>query len=146
MAPRRSVVPSWPLAMMRAPEIAVGMGEPQRAPILLKKFAALDFAVPVTHVPFSSCGSENTLIQNYAARAIEGIATDKNGDLNLFLADGSAGANLSRLLQNMAKVEIGPWAAHAGLIAAAIDRLTPRNVATGLPHPYNGSAASRPSQ
>jgi hypothetical protein len=146
MAPRRSVVPSWPLAMMRAPEIAVGMGEPQRAPILLKKFAALDFAVPVTDVPVSSCGSENTRLQNYAARAIEGIATDPNGDLNLFLADGSVGTNLPRLLQNMAKVEIGPWAAHAGLIAAAIDRLTPRNVATVLPRPDNGSAASRPSQ
>jgi hypothetical protein len=146
MAPRRSVVPSWPLALMRAPEIAVGMGEPQRAPILLKKFAALDFAVPVTHVPGTSCGSENTRIQNYAARAIEGIATDPNGDLNLFLTDGSAGANLPRLLQNMAKVEIGPWAAQAGLITAAIDRLAPRSVAAGLPQPDDGRAASRPSQ
>jgi hypothetical protein len=62
------------------------------------------------------------------------------------LADGSASANLPRLLQNMAKVEIGPWAAQAGLIAAAIDRLMPRNVATGLPRPDSGRAASRPSQ
>jgi hypothetical protein len=146
MAPRRSVVPSWPLAMMRAPEIAVGMGEPQRAPILLKKFAALDFAAPVTHVPGTPCSSENMRIQNYAARAIDGIVADPNSDLNLFLADGSASANLPRLLQNMAKVEIGPWAAQAGLIAAAIDRLMPRNVATGLPRPDSGRAASRPSQ
>ena len=123
--PRRSVVPSWPLALMRAPEIAVGMGEPKRATVLLKKIAALDFAAPEAPVPGMSCAGDNTRIQNYAARAIDGITTDPNGDLNLFAADGTAGANLPRLLQNMAKVEIGPWAAQAGLIAAAIGRLAP---------------------
>jgi hypothetical protein len=147
MAPRRSVVPSWPLVLMRAPEIAVGMGEPRRAPIPLKKFAALDFAAPVTPVPGLPCGSENTRIQNYAARAIDGIAADPNGDLNLFLADGTAGANLPRLLQNMAKVEIGPWAAQARLIAAAIDHLTPRSVATGSPRPVDShGGASNPRE
>jgi hypothetical protein len=134
-APRRSIVPSWPLALMRAPEIAVGMGETRRTPITLKKFAALDFAAPMTNAPNAGCGGENTRIQNYAARAIEGIATNPNDDLNLFLADGTAGANLSLLLENMAKVEIGPWAAQARLIAAAIDRLIPRSVAAGMPQP-----------
>src|SRR5450631_3927260 len=134
-APRRSIVPCWPLALMRAPEIAVGMGETRRTPITLKKFAALDFAAPMTNAPNAGCGGENTRIQNYAARAIEGIATNPNDDLNLFLADGTAGANLSLLLENMAKVEIGPWAAQARLIAAAIDRLIPRSVAAGMPQP-----------
>ncbi len=139
---RRSVVPSWPLALMRAPEIAVGMGEPKRATIPLKKIAALDFAAPEAPVPGMSCAGDNTRIQNYAARAIDGITTDPNGDLNLFAADGTAGANLPRLLQNMAKVEIGPWAAQAGLIAAAIGRLAPRNAAAGLPQPGEARAAS----
>lgn len=129
---RRSIVPSLPLALMRAPEIAVGMGE-RPAPITLKRIAALDFAAPKTSLPGAACGGENTRVQNYAARAIEGIAASPNDDLNLFLADGTAGANLPRLLENMAKVEIGPMAARTGLITAAIDRLTPRNLAVGMP-------------
>jgi hypothetical protein len=137
---RRSIVPNRPLVMMRAPEIAVGMGEPQRAPIPLAKIAALDFTAPVTEPPGTACASENTRIQNYAARAIEGIAASPNDDLNLFLADGTAGANLSRLLENMAKVEIGPLATRAGLIAAAIDRLTPRSLAAGTPSPGDSRA------
>jgi hypothetical protein len=140
--PRRSIVPSWPLALMRAPEIAVGMGEPKRAAIPLKKIAALDFAAPEAPVPGISCAGDNTRIQNYAARAIDGITTDPNGDLNLFAADGTAGANLPRLLQNMAKVEIGPWAAQAGLIAAAIGRLPPRNAAVGSTQSGEARAAT----
>jgi hypothetical protein len=137
---RRSIVPTRLLVMMRAPEIAVGMGEAQRAPIPLTKIAALDFTAPVTEPPGTACASENTRIQNYAARAIEGIAASPNDDLNLFLADGTAGANLSRLLENMAKVEIGPLATRAGLIAAAIDRLTPRSLAAGTPSPGESHA------
>jgi hypothetical protein len=92
-----------------------------------------DFTAPVTEPLGAACASENTRIQNYAACAIEGIAASPNDDLNLFQADGTAGANLSRLLENMAKVEIGPLATRAGLIAAAIDRLTPRSLAAGTP-------------
>jgi hypothetical protein len=132
---RRSVVRSWPLAMMQAPEIAVGMGEPKHPPIPAMKIAALDFATPAPAPPGVPCASENTRIQNYASRAIEGIAASPNDDLTLFLADGSASANLPRLLDNMAKVEIGPMTARASLIAAAIERLSPRSVAAGTPPP-----------
>ncbi len=137
---RRSIIPNRPLVMMRAPEIAVGMGEPQRTPIPLAKIAALDFTAPVTEPPGTACASENTRIQNYAARAIEGIAASPNDDLNLFQADGTAGANLSRLLENMAKVEIGPLATRTGLIAAAIDRLTPRSLVAGTTRPGDSRA------
>ena len=131
-APRRSAVRSWPLAMMPAPEIAVGMGEPKRPPIPLAKIAALDFTSPVTE-PGLGCAGDNTRILNYASRAIEGIVAGANDDLSLFLADGTAGANLPRLLENMAKVEIGPMAARSALIAAAIARLAPRTA--GIPSP-----------
>jgi hypothetical protein len=141
---RRSIVPSRPLAMMRAPEIAVGMGEPQSAPIAPTKIAALDFAAPATEPPGMACAGETARIQNYASRAIEGIAASPNDDLNLFLADGTASANLPRLLENMAKVEIGPLAARTGLIAAAIDRLMPRSLAAGMPRPGDPRGASRP--
>src|SRR5450631_1549477 len=100
----------------------------------------------MTNAPNAGCGGENTRIQNYAARAIEGIAANPNDDLNLFLANGTAGANLSLLLENMAKVEIGPWAAQAGLIAAAIDRLIPRSIAAGMRQPGGAHAASRPRE
>jgi hypothetical protein len=53
----RSLVPSRPLAMMRAPEIAVGMGESQRAPIPPAKLAALDFAAPMTEPAGTPCAS-----------------------------------------------------------------------------------------
>jgi hypothetical protein len=141
---RRSIVPSRPLAMMRAPEIAVGMGEPPRTPIPLAKIAALEFAAPATEPPGTACASENTRIQNYAARAIEGIVASPNDDLNLFLPDGTAGEKLPRLLENMTKVEIGPLAARAGLITAAIERLTPRSLAARMPRPVDsrGGASS----
>jgi hypothetical protein len=91
-----------------------------------------------------ACAGETARIQNYASRAIEGIAASPNDDLNLFLADGTASANLPRLLENMAKVEIGPLAARTGLIAAAIDRLMPRSLAAGMPRPGDPRGASRP--
>jgi hypothetical protein len=141
-AQRRSIVRRWPLAMMPAPEIAVGMGEQNRGPVPPTKIAALEFAAPVTDTPPAACTSETTRIQNYASRAIEGITASPNDDLNLFLADGEAGENLARLLENMAKVEIGPLAARAELIAAAIDRLTPRSLTAGMPRPGDRHAGA----
>ncbi|HUI20822.1 MAG TPA: hypothetical protein VLZ74_07230 [Methylocella sp.] len=126
-----SIVPARPLALMPAPEIAVGMGERPRAPAQVK-IAALEFTAPV-EPPRTACLDENKRIENYALRAIEGIAASPNEDLNLFLPDGRAGNSLPRLLNNMARVEIGPMAARAGLIAAAIDRLAPRSLAAGVP-------------
>src|SRR5262249_21518843 len=105
-------------------EIAVGMGEVQRAPL---RIAALDFAAPATGPPGIPCSEEALRIQSYAWRAIEGIAASPNDDLNLFAAGGDPSANLPRLLENMAKVEIGPLAPQAGLIAAAVARLGPKN-------------------
>jgi hypothetical protein len=43
--------------------------------------------------------------------------------LNLFRANGTAGANLPRLLENMTKVEISPLATRAGLIASRREAL-----------------------
>jgi hypothetical protein len=119
-AQHHSIVPVRNVAMMRAPEIAIGMGEAERAPI---KIAALDFAAPPPSRAGAICTDETSRIQSYARRAIEGIAASPNDDLNLFPAGGSPSANLLRLLENMAKVEIGPLAPRAGLIAAAVARL-----------------------
>jgi hypothetical protein len=126
MASHPSILPSRPpLALMRAPEIAVGMGEQGRAPV---KIAALELPVSAPHGG-ASCMDAGERIRNYTLRAIDGIAASPEDDLNLFSANGTPGANLPRLLENMAKVEIGPLGARAGLIAAAIDlviRAAPR--------------------
>lgn len=85
--------------------------------------------------------------QNYASRAIEGITASPNDDLNLFPAGGTPGANLPRLLENMAKVEIGPLTPRARLIAAAIARLVPQNPAPGTPAvPHGGASNEAPRQ
>lgn len=121
-ATRRSVVADRPVKLLRAPEIAVGMGErpAERAPATL---AALEPPEPLqASAPpaGATCQDESLRIHQYALRAIEGIAHDPDEDLNLFSPDGAPGANLPRLMNNMAKVEIGPLRARADLIAAAI--------------------------
>jgi hypothetical protein len=126
----RSVVPTVPLAMMRAPEIAVGMGEPQRTPI---NIAALEFAVPAAQPLGTACTSDSMRLQNYASRAIEGIAESPEDDLNLFLADGMPAPPLLRMLENMAKVEIGPLVPRPDLITAAIARLSSNSKKEGAP-------------
>ena len=117
-APRRSIVAARPIRLMPAPEIVVGMGEGQPASV---KVVALEIPnlAPLLAVP--SCGDETARIHQYALRAIQGIVAGPDDDLRLFAADGAPSANLALLMQNMAKVEIGPLAARSDLIAAAID-------------------------
>jgi hypothetical protein len=122
----RSIVPVRPIEMLRAPEIAVGMGEERRTPI---KIAALDFATPSTKPGLTLCGGDSLRIQNYASRAIEGIVTSPDADLNLFPPGEMTKINLQRLLENMARVEIGPLAVRKDLIAAAIERLATKSPA-----------------
>jgi hypothetical protein len=133
--PRRSVVADRPVALMRAPEIAIGMGELDlgRAPV---RIAALDLAEPPAPRSGSAgggagaaCPHETRRLRNYAMRAIEGIAASPTEDLKLFSLDGTPGPNLPRLMQNMAKVEIGPLGPRAELIAAAVDLERRRNLA-----------------
>ncbi len=131
---RRSTVRAAPVIMMRAPEIAIGMGEPRRAPMSL---AALELPSPPAQPQASSagCGGEALRLQNYAARAIEGIAASAADDLKLLPDPGPRDPVLERLLLNMAKVEIGPFAPRAALVSAAIARLAQK-----------GGLAPQPSQ
>ncbi|MGO9672974.1 MAG: hypothetical protein ACLPSF_02195 [Methylocella sp.] len=119
--PHRSVVADHPIRMMAAPEIAVGMGE-HSSPQTPLTIAALE-AMPIfaTSAPRAACADESARIRQYALRAVEGVGAGPDDDLRLFAADGAPGANLSAVLQNMAKVEIGPFGARSDLIAAAIE-------------------------
>lgn len=125
---RRSAVADRPAVMMRAPEIAVGMGEVElsRAPI---RIAALEPTLPAAPVASPACPNEIQRIHNYALRAIEGIVSDPDEDLKLFSPDGAPGVNLARLMRNMARVEIGPLGAREELIAAAVEIAAQRNEA-----------------
>lgn len=71
--------------------------------------------------PVTSCAGDTQRLANYAAHAIEGIARSPDEDLKLFAGDGSPLPALTRLLANMAAVEIGPYHADGNLIEAAIE-------------------------
>ena len=129
---RRTVIADRSLSMMAAPEIAVGMGErltivePRRTGAKLADVSSLTTAAPSAPLAAPAapvCADDGQRIRNYAARAIEGVASGIDDDLKLFDADGTPGPNLVRLMRNMAGVEIGPLAVRAGLVAAAIDRM-----------------------
>jgi hypothetical protein len=119
--PRRSIVADRPIKLMAAPEIAVGMGE--RASTQTPLTIAALIAMPMFATPSAGlvCADDSARIRQYAQRAVEGVGAGPDDDLQLFTADGAPGANLSLVLQNMAKVEIGPFGARSDLIAAAIE-------------------------
>jgi hypothetical protein len=119
--PRRSIVADRPIKLMPAPEIAVGMGEraATQTPLTIAALIAMPmYATPSAGFP---CADGSARIRQYALRAVDGVGAGPDDDLQLFTADGAPGANLSLVMQNMARVEIGPFGARSDLIAAAID-------------------------
>jgi hypothetical protein len=77
-------------------------------------------AVPAAPAPVTACAGDSLRLANYAAHAIEGIARSPDEDLKLFDLDGTPRPALTRLLANMAAVEIGSYRADGKLIDAAI--------------------------
>jgi hypothetical protein len=123
---RRSIVADRPIKLMPAPEIAVGMGEraPAQTPLTIAALIAMPmYATPMYATPSAgfACADDGARIRQYALRAVEGVGAGPDDDLRLFTADGAPGANLPLVLQNMAKVEIGPFGVRGDLIAAAIE-------------------------
>ena len=122
---RRSTVTERPVPMLRTPTIAVGISEiPLSSARLasLNVFAETGPARPGASAP-SGCASETQRINNYAARAIEGVANNINDDLGLFDETGAPTPALALVMANMAAVEIGPLKADPALIDAAVDAL-----------------------
>jgi hypothetical protein len=134
---KRSVVPDR-LASPRRPQ-AIARGTEAREPALVleppikSETLRLASVSPPTlsrdtplapapqSAPVASCAADTQRLANYAAHAIEGIARSPEEDLKLFGADGGPLPALSRLLANMAAVEIGPYRADGNLIDAAIE-------------------------
>jgi len=147
---RKSVVRhSYALTMMHAPEIAVGMGEDSLSHSLRTSVMTTTATRPSTSsltrsmniptmpsfapteridtlissgLPMTACLDDPQRIQNYAARASQGVADGPDSDLHLFEEDGTPTPNLARVLSNMAQVEIGPLDVRMDLIEAAIAR------------------------
>ena len=122
----RSVVPDRPIAMMRAPAIAVGMGE-RPAGSTSTRLASLGSLAGLSGgdrggsaIPRISCASEALRIRNYASGMIQGLAGSVDDDLKLFEPDGAPTATLARVMANMAAVEIGPYRADSKLIESVI--------------------------
>jgi hypothetical protein len=121
--------------LMRAPSIAVGMGETASVaaanPAQALASAPLKPLAPMREekfefsptAPIFSCASEGARIANYAARVSEGVVKSPDDDLMLFTADGTPTGNLSKVLANMAAVEIGPLRASDVLIRLAVAQL-----------------------
>lgn len=132
LAVRASRVPDRPLPMMRAPTIAVGMGErgPQPAEIRIAPVRLASLGVPDAPrvaepaVPRIACAGEGVRIRNYAGALARGIADGPLDDLKLFDDKGMPTPALAQAMANMAAVEIGPMKAAPGLIARAVDAQT----------------------
>lgn len=122
--PRASAVAARPTPMMRAPAIAVGMGERAPAPMRLAALALPPaIASPAAKASHATCPAEAQRIRAYAQNAARGITNSIDEDLRLFEPDGAPTKRLGQLLSNMSAVEIGPLRADPSLIAAAVEAL-----------------------
>jgi len=147
VAVARSRVPDRATPMLRAPSIAIGMGE-RTAPVALApvRLASLGplpaLGKPEPAVPLIACAGEAVRIRNYAGRIIEGIAASSTDDLKLFDEDGRPTPNLAHAMLNMASVEIGPFRVETSLVRRAVDLLSAARAQSGAaPEPSPGTKA-----
>lgn len=137
---RRSVVADHVSHMLPTPTIAVGLGEiskpmtldalmmsspnapPSRSMIGMPRGGRTSRSGSLASAgSLSSCGDDGARISAYAAKAAIGVAVQPGGDLAIFDADGKPTKNLSIMMTNMARVEIGPLGPTSALIDAGIE-------------------------
>jgi hypothetical protein len=120
------------LELAPAPEIAQGMGEPahKKPAVQNDAVSAGPSSLAAAPAPPLDCSAELVRIGNYASHIAEGVVSGPDQDLALFDPTGQPTENLSRVMANMAAVEIGPLRAQPALIARAVDQL--RRSAAGL--------------
>ena len=103
----RSRVPDRATPMLRAPSIAVGLGERSApvalAPVRLASLGPLPaLGRPEPAVPAIACAGEAVRIRNYAGKIVDGIAASSTDDLKLFDDQGRPTPNLAHVMANMA--------------------------------------------
>jgi hypothetical protein len=154
---RTSILPVKPLPMLRAPTIAVGLGEPKPAtvaPSAPKPIAAAparkpanrqlmavapampvalplrsDATLPAVPTPPISCVPDEQRIRNYASRVAKAVGLQPGDDLKLFDAEGRPQPNLARVMLSMSGFELGWLRADADLVGQAIARAVERHAA-----------------
>jgi len=123
--PRTRIAERLP-PLMRAPSIAVGLGEkPMAMPELKLASLAMPGLEPLRSEPLRpivNCDSETNRLKAYAQKASSGVAASPDEDLALFTPEGEPTPNLARVMENMSAVEIGPLRADKAVIAAGIAR------------------------
>jgi len=123
--PRTRIAERLP-PLMRAPGIAVGLGEKPMARPELKlaslTMPGLEPLRPEPLRPILTCASETNRLQAYAQKASAGVAASPDEDLALFTPEGEPTPHLARVMENMSAVEIGPLRADKAVIAAGIAR------------------------
>lgn len=138
---KRSVVADRVQRIMPAPVIAAGLAGLSRdaRPITLDALMLTSANAPASRsmlglpnrrakararlgveTGFAGCTGDSARVATYAAKAASGLDVGKDGDLNLFAGDGTPTKNLSLMMANMARVEIGPLGADPGLIERGI--------------------------
>ena len=128
--PRTRIAERLP-PLMRAPSIAVGLGE---KPMAMPELKLASLAMPVPELdrrdparpeplrPIINCDSETNRLKAYAQKASAGVAASPDEDLALFTPEGEPTPTLARVMENMSAVEIGPLRADKAVIAAGIAR------------------------
>ena len=119
---KRSVVAERIVPRIRAPSIAVGLGERDS---VLPVLNLANLPLISAGAPLSACGNDTARIANYAKKASAGIGAE-SADLKLFDAAGLPTANLATLMTNMAAVEIGPLRVRESLVLSAVAALAER--------------------
>lgn len=150
--PRVSVVIPRALPTVRIPDIAVGTGAPPMPQPAARPVAAAPARTAQQPLPTPvrtaaskpapdavtataavapdaaklACVPDEQRLRNYAARIADSVGLRPDQDLDLFLSNGTPGANLAPVLLAMSGVELGLLRAREALVAAAIERLRER--------------------
>ena len=126
-AANRSRIADRAPELMRAPSIMAGGGEAAIAlpPIRLASLGVNEFTPlpdlgPLSPLPAPTCTPDTARVHAYAAAVARDIVAHPTDDLRLFEPDGTPTTNLSRVMLNMAAVEIGPRRVTPDLVEAAI--------------------------
>lgn len=128
---RVSVVIQRAFPVFRVPDIAVGMGEkPHPASVVAQKVASKP-ASPSTASTSngsgsSDCAPDETRLQNYATRMVDGLGISSHDDLKLFTPDGNPLPNLVPVMLSMADFELGLLRPDRDLIEGAVRRAAMR--------------------
>jgi hypothetical protein len=150
------VIPMAPKTpQVRAPSIAVGMGErakpaAPRPRVVARSKTHREPTATASTAPKASprpqastaCAPDEQRLRNYASRMVEGLGLGPTDDLKLFAEDGTPLSNLTHVMLAMSAFELGALRASPDLVERAIRRATARIEASAKLDQSQGSSKS----